>query len=66
MKTNLNFKNNRLPDYLDTSNPNITEEEVLKYLASILSDIYLKEHHPDAVISKEVRDILDKLNSKSK
>lgn len=53
MKTNINFKDYDHMDYLDTSSPNVTEEKVLEYLASIISTIYLKAHHPDVVIANK-------------
>lgn len=50
MKKKINYD---LLDYLDTSNPNVTEEQVLEYLASIIGTIYLKENHPDVIEMNE-------------
>lgn len=32
-----------IPEFLDTSSENVTEDQVLDYLAKIIADIYLDE-----------------------
>ena len=34
----------RLPDFLDTSLEEVSDDEILRYLAQILADIYLTQH----------------------
>ena len=34
-------------DFLDTSSPSVTEDEILLYLARILGDMYLKQVYPE-------------------
>ena len=41
-------------DFLDTSSENVTEDEILSYLASIIADVYLKEMDLD---NKEKADL---------
>lgn len=48
-------------DYLDTSSENVTEDMILDYLASIISDMYLKELYGSAK-QKEGGDILPGIN----
>ena len=46
-------KNYKL-DFLDTSSENVTEDEILDYLARIISEIYLSELGKNEAKSEEV------------
>jgi hypothetical protein len=48
-------------DFLDTSAASVTEEQVLEYLAKIISDIYLKKVYGD----KKGSDLLSGLDKRT-